>query len=58
MLRQQSLLFTDPHPFSAAHHVPGSDLKQTWATLRAAYDHRMEQLEHGDVLVRGVPGWD
>ncbi|MFO0991604.1 MAG: PD-(D/E)XK nuclease family protein [Hyphomicrobiales bacterium] len=55
MLRQQSLLFTDPHPFSAAHHVPGSDLKQTWATLRAAYDHRMGQLEHGDVLVRGVP---
>jgi CRISPR/Cas system-associated exonuclease Cas4 (RecB family) len=55
MLRQQSLLFTDSHPFSAAHHVPGSDLKQTWATVRAAYDHRMQQLEHGDVLVRGVP---
>lgn len=55
MLRQQSLLFTDSHPFSAAHHVPGSDLKQTWAALRAAYDHRMGQLEHGDILVRGVP---
>ena len=55
MLRQQSLLFTDSHPFSAAHHVPGSDLKQTWATVRAAYDHRMQQLEHGDILVRGVP---
>lgn len=57
MLRQQSLLFTNPYPFSPAHHVPGSDLKQTWATLRAAYDHRMEQLERGDVLVRGIaPG--
>lgn len=55
MLRQQSLLYTDPHPFSAAHHVPGSDLKQTWVALRAAYDHRMEQLERGEVLVRGVP---
>ncbi|UPT92374.1 PD-(D/E)XK nuclease family protein (plasmid) [Bradyrhizobium barranii subsp. apii] len=54
MLRQQSLLFTSPYPFPAAHHVPGSDLKQTWAALRAAYDHRMEQLERGDVLVRGV----
>jgi hypothetical protein len=55
MLRQQSLLFTDSHPFSAAHHVPGSDLNQTWTVLRAAYDHRMEQLERGDVLVRGIP---
>ena len=55
MLRQQSLLFTSPHPFSAAHHVPGSDLKQTWAVLRTAYDLRMEQLERGDILVRGVP---
>lgn len=55
MLRQQSLLFTGPYPFSTAHHVPGSDLQQTWAVLRAAYDRRMEQLERGDVLVRGVP---
>jgi ATP-dependent helicase/nuclease subunit B len=55
MLRQQSLLFTAPHPFSPAHHVPGSNLRETWATLRAAYDHRMEQLERGDILVRGVP---
>jgi hypothetical protein len=55
MLRQQNLLFTGSYPFSAAHHVPGSDLKQTWAVLRAAYDHRMEQLERGDVLVRGIP---
>jgi ATP-dependent helicase/nuclease subunit B len=54
MLRQQSLLFTNPYPFSPTHHVPGSDLKQTWATLRTAYDHRMEQLERGDVVVRGV----
>jgi hypothetical protein len=55
MLRQQSLLFTESHPFSASHHVPGSDLKQTWTTLRAAYDRRMEQLEQGDILVKGVP---
>jgi hypothetical protein len=55
MLRQQNLLFTGSYPFSATHHVPGSDLKQTWAVLRAAYDHRMEQLERGDVLVRGIP---
>lgn len=55
MLRQQSLLFTDLYPFSDAHHVPGSDLKQTWVELRNAYDQRMEQLEKGDVLVRGIP---
>jgi CRISPR/Cas system-associated exonuclease Cas4 (RecB family) len=55
MLRQQSLLFTDSYPFSAAHHVPGSDLKDTWAMLRTAYDLRMEQLERGEILVRGVP---
>jgi CRISPR/Cas system-associated exonuclease Cas4 (RecB family) len=55
MLRQQNLLFTGSYPFSAAHHVPGSDLNQTWAALCAAYNHRMEQLERGDVLVRGIP---
>lgn len=59
MLRQQTLLFTSPHPFPAAHHVPGSDLKQTWHMLQHAYDHRMAQLEQGEILVRGVePGPD
>ncbi len=59
MLRQQTLFFTSPHPFPAAHHVPGSDLKQTWDRLKHAYDHRMAQLEQGEILVRGVePGPD
>ncbi len=59
MLRQQTLFFTSPRPFPAAHHVPGSDLKQTWDGLKHAYDHRMAQLEQGEVLVRGVdPGPD
>lgn len=59
MLRQHTLLFTSPHPFPAAHHVPGSDLKQTWDVLQHAYEHRMAQLEQGEILVRGVePGPD
>ena len=55
MMRQQTLLFTEPVPFSKAHHVPGSDLQQTWRDLRQAYVQRMAQLEAGELIVKGVP---
>ena len=55
MMRQQTLLFTEPVPFSEAHHVPGSDLQQTWRDLRQAYVQRMAQLEAGELIVKGVP---
>jgi ATP-dependent helicase/nuclease subunit B len=55
MMRQQTLLFTEPVPFSEANHVPGSDLQQTWRDLRQAYAQRMAEVEAGELIVKGVP---
>ena len=55
MMRQQTLLFTEPIPFSKANHVPGSDLQQTWRDLRQAYVQRMAEVEAGELIVKGVP---
>ena len=55
MMRQQTLLFTERVPFAEAHHVPGSDLQQTWRDLRQAYAQRMAEVEAGELIVKGVP---
>lgn len=54
MLRQQSLIYSEPDPFPASHHVPGTDLGQLWIETQAVYDRWMADIEAGTLVARGV----
>ncbi|CBS87254.1 PD-(D/E)XK nuclease family protein [Azospirillum lipoferum] len=54
MLAQQRLLFTEPAPFPAHAHIPGSDLPEVW---RSAWDSRTRQLDRlrsGEIVAAGI----
>ncbi|CAA7618445.1 PD-(D/E)XK nuclease family protein [Magnetospirillum sp. SS-4] len=58
MLRQQSLIYSEPDPFPASHHVPGTDLGQLWTETQAAYNCWMADIEAGTLVARGVEAED
>jgi RecB family exonuclease len=54
MLRQQTLLFSEPDPFPSSYHVSGTDLRPLWQEVCAVYEQWMQAVEDGIIVARGV----